>query len=95
MPRKPGAQSKPDYKPSDATREAISAWKTSVQEEERLRKIAQAAIADDLKADPDLPVASVAASSSVPWGIGTIWKIVSEYGVPARQPNKAKKADAS
>lgn len=93
MPRKPGPQTQPDYEPSEATRDAIREWNAAVDEEQRLRKLAQKAIADDLKADPDLPVAVVAKHASVPWGIGTIWNIVSEHQVPPRQPNKAKRSE--
>ncbi|MEW2568371.1 hypothetical protein [Streptomyces sp. NPDC047070] len=95
MPSKPGPRPSADYKPSTATLNAIAAWNAYVEEEARLREAAQAAIAADLKADPDLPVKSVGESPKVPWGVGMIQKIVTKYGVPPRQPNKAKKPDES
>ncbi|MCX4573560.1 hypothetical protein OHB41_10275 [Streptomyces sp. NBC_01571] len=95
MPRKPGAQIQPDHELSDATRAAIKAWEDNVAEEVVLRAAAQKALADELLADPDLPVASLAKAKGVPWGIGTLWNIVAKYNVPARQPNKAKRLDES
>ncbi|MFJ1606992.1 hypothetical protein ACIOHS_27015 [Streptomyces sp. NPDC088253] len=95
MPRKPGAQPQPDHKLSDEARAAIRAWEAHVAQEVVLREAAQKALADELKANPDLPVAALAKAPEVPWGIGTLWHIVSKYNVPARQPNKAKRSDES
>ncbi|MFI0827237.1 hypothetical protein ACH4Q7_22590 [Streptomyces roseolus] len=94
MPRKPGAQPKPTPKLSEETRAAIREWERYVEQEEALRKRAQKALADELIADPDLPVAALAALPEVPWGIGTLRIICAEYGVPPRQPNKAKRPEA-
>ncbi|MER6980552.1 hypothetical protein [Streptomyces carpinensis] len=94
MPRKPGAQPQPDHKLSDAARDAIRAWNEHVAKEEELREAAQNALADELKANPDLPVAALAKNPDVPWGIGTLWNIVAKYDVPARQPNKAKRTES-
>ncbi|MGW2951559.1 hypothetical protein [Streptomyces eurythermus] len=95
MPRKPGARPQPDHKLSEEARLAIKAWEDHVAKEPELRKAAHKALADELKANPDLPVAALAKLPEVPWGIGTLWNIVSEYNVPARQPNKAKRSEAS
>ncbi|MEU7323362.1 hypothetical protein ABZ682_22845 [Streptomyces griseoviridis] len=90
MPRKPGAQPQPDHKLSAEARAAIKAWEANVKEESKLREAAQRALADELKANPDLPVAALAKLPEVPWGIGTLWNLVSKYSVPPRQQNKAK-----
>ncbi|MEU6595334.1 hypothetical protein ABZ923_40110 [Streptomyces sp. NPDC046881] len=95
MPRKPGPQPLPDHKLSDEARAAIKAWEEHVEQEVVLREAAQKALADELTANPDLPVAVLAKLPEVPWGIGTLWNIVGKYDVPARQPNKAKRAGES
>lgn len=92
MPRKPGPQPLPDHKLSDETRAAIKAWEEHVAKEPVLREAAQKALAKELKDNPDLPVAALANDPHVPWGIGTLWAIVSKYKVPPRQPSKAKKS---
>ncbi|MEU6928992.1 hypothetical protein AB0A05_07490 [Streptomyces sp. NPDC046374] len=93
MPRKPGVQPKPAPKLSETTKAAINAWERYVKKEEKLRKAAQKALAQELIADPDLPVAALANLPEVPWGIGTLRIICAEYKVPPRQPNKAKRDD--
>ncbi|MEV6738659.1 hypothetical protein AB0N14_17690 [Streptomyces sp. NPDC051104] len=95
MPRKPGPQPQPDHKLSDEARAAIKAWEDHVAKEEELRERAQKALADELKANPDLPVAALAKNPHVPWGIGTLWNIVAKYDVPARQPAKSKRSAES
>ncbi|WP_328434544.1 hypothetical protein [Streptomyces sp. NBC_00425] len=90
MPRKPGPTPLPHYEPSDRALEALRAWQEAVAEEERLRHAARAALAADLKSDPDLPYASVAKHDRVPWTEMTLRGIGKEYGVQPRQPNKAK-----
>ncbi|MET7809801.1 hypothetical protein ABZT26_02940 [Streptomyces sp. NPDC005395] len=88
-----GKQPLPEYKPSDTARNAIREWEESVKREEELRHAARKALADDLKADTDLPYAAVAAHPAVPWTEATLRIIGQEFAVPPRQPNKAKKAD--
>ncbi|KQW13557.1 hypothetical protein [Streptomyces sp. Root369] len=95
MPRKPGPQIQPDHKLSDEARAAIKAWEDHVAKEPELREAAQKSLADELTANVDLPVANLAKNPEVPWGIGTLWKIVTKYNVPPRQPNKAKRSDES
>lgn len=94
MPRKPGPALQPDYKPSLEAAHALKAWEKSVAEEERLRHAARAALAADLKADPDLPYSAVAKHASVPWTEMTLRNIGKEYGVQPRQPNKAKQLES-
>ncbi|MFF5968207.1 hypothetical protein ACFY64_31690 [Streptomyces collinus] len=91
MPSKPGAKPQPDHKLSAETRAAIKAWEDHVAKEEVLREAAQKALAQELIANPDLPVQTLAKNPLVPWGIGTMWNIVSKHNVPPRQPNKAKR----
>lgn len=90
MPRPLGKKPLPPYKPSDTARTAIKRWEDAVRLEEETRHAARAALASDLKADPDLPYAAVAAHNSVPWTEETLRGIGREYQVPPRQPNKAK-----
>ncbi|MFF4179669.1 hypothetical protein [Streptomyces sp. NPDC001750] len=90
MPRPLGKKPLPPYKPSDTVRTAIKRWEDALKLEEETRHAARAAIAAELKADPDLPYAAVAAHDSVPWTEETLRGIGREYGVPPRQPNKAK-----
>ncbi|MDX3345938.1 hypothetical protein PV387_39415 [Streptomyces sp. ME02-6987-2C] len=91
MPRTPGPLAQPDHKISDATRTAIKEWEAHVAKEVELRNAARKALADELKTNPDLPVAALAKVPEVPWGIQTIWTIAKEYDVPPRQPNKSKR----
>ncbi|MFJ7489725.1 hypothetical protein ACIQZB_00440 [Streptomyces sp. NPDC097727] len=93
MPRPLGKQPLPPYKPSDDARAAIKAWHDAVDLEEKTRHAARKALAGDLLADSDLPYAAVAAHDSVPWTEETLRGIGREYGVPPRQPNKAKPKD--
>jgi hypothetical protein len=88
-----GKQPLPEYKPSDTAREALKAWQDALDLEEKTRHAARKALADELKADTDLPYAAVAAHPLVPWTEATLRIIGGEYGVPPRQPNKAKKQD--
>ncbi|MEH0579050.1 MULTISPECIES: hypothetical protein [Streptomyces] len=88
-----GGKPLPDYKPSDAALDALAAWKKALEDEERTRHAARKALAEELKADTDLPYAAVAAHPLVPWTEATLRIIGTEYKVPPRQPNKAKKAD--
>ncbi|PWI05501.1 hypothetical protein DIZ27_38885 [Streptomyces sp. NWU339] len=88
-----GKQPLPEYKPSETARDAIKAWEDAVKLEEKTRHEARKALADDLKADSDLPYAAVAAHPRVPWTEATLRTIGQEYGVQPRQPNKAKKQD--
>ncbi|MFF6801083.1 hypothetical protein [Streptomyces sp. NPDC012616] len=90
MPRPLGKQPLPPYKPSEKVRAAIKEWQRAVQLEEDTRHAARAAIAWELKNDPDLPYAAVAAHDAIPWTDETLRGIGREYGVPPRQPNKAK-----
>ncbi|MEU1180593.1 hypothetical protein ABZ464_23625 [Streptomyces sp. NPDC005820] len=86
-----GKQPLPEYQPSDAAREALAAWKKALEDEEKTRHAARKALAEELKADTDLPYAAVAAHPLVPWTEATLRIIGTEYKVPPRQPNKAKK----
>lgn len=88
-----GKQPLPDYKPSDAVRAALKAWEDALKAEEKTRHAARKALADELKANPDLPYAAVAAHDIVPWTEATLRIIGGEYKVPPRQPNKAKPQD--
>lgn len=90
MPRPLGKQPLPPYKPSDKVRAAIKEWQDALAKEEKTRHAARAALAAELKADTDLPYAAVAAHDAVPWTEETLRGIGREYGVPPRQPNKAK-----
>ncbi|MFI1702998.1 hypothetical protein [Streptomyces griseoruber] len=85
-----GKQQLPEYKPSDTVRAALKAWEAALQQEELTRHAARKALADELKANPDLPYAAVAAHDLVPWTEATLRIIGTEYKVPPRQPNKAK-----
>ncbi|MFV5998960.1 hypothetical protein ACNPQM_43340 [Streptomyces sp. NPDC056231] len=69
------------------------AFKDALDLEEKTRHAARKALAAELKADPDLPYAAVAAHDSVPWTEETLRGIGREYGVPPRQSNKAKPKD--
>lgn len=90
-----GKQPLPEYKPSDEVRDALKAWQEALQREEDTRHAARKALAEDLKADPDLPYAAVANHPLVRWTEATLRIIGQEYNVPPRQPNKAgKKATA-
>ena len=86
-----GKQPLPEYKPSDAVLDALSEWKKALEREEETRHAARKALAEELKADTDLPYASVAAHPLVPWTEATLRIIGQEFKVPPRQPNKAKK----
>ncbi|GGZ73065.1 hypothetical protein ACFOOM_01110 [Streptomyces echinoruber] len=86
-----GKQPLPEYKPSDAVRAAIKAWEESVALEEERRHAARRALADELKANPELPYAAVAAHPIVPWTEATLRIIGQEFDVPPRNPNKAWK----
>ncbi|MFB0617268.1 hypothetical protein [Streptomyces sp. AGS-58] len=86
-----GKQPLPEYKPSQSTLDAIKAWEAAVDLEETTRHAAQKALADELKADTDLPFAAVAAHPSVPWTEPTLRIIGKAHQVPPRQPNKAKR----
>ncbi|WP_086859820.1 hypothetical protein [Streptomyces milbemycinicus] len=88
-----GKQPLPDYKPSDKVRDALKAWEDALKLEEKTRHAARKALAEELKADLDLPYAAVAAHPIVPWTEATLRIIGTEYKVPPRQPNKAKKTD--
>ncbi|MGW4731789.1 hypothetical protein ACWEQC_21945 [Streptomyces shenzhenensis] len=85
-----GKQPLPKYKPSETALEAITAWEAALKLEEETRAAARKALADDLKADPDLPYAAVAAHPRVPWTEATLRIFGKEFKVPPRQPNKAK-----
>ncbi|KUN37725.1 hypothetical protein AQJ30_15690 [Streptomyces longwoodensis] len=86
-----GPRTLPEYKPSQEVRDALRAWLEAVDLEEERRKAARKALADDLKADPDLPFASMAAHPIVPWSEAMLRIIGAEYGVQPRVPNKAWK----
>ncbi|WP_406178070.1 hypothetical protein [Streptomyces canus] len=88
-----GKQPLPEYKPSDAVRDALAEWKKALELEEKTRHAARKALAEELKADLDLPYAAVAGHPLVPWTEATLRIIGTEYKVPPRQPNKAKKTD--
>lgn len=88
-----GKQPLPEYKPSDTVRAALKAWEEALKREEETRHAARKALADELKANPDLPYAAVAAHDLVPWTEATLRIIGTEYKVPPRQPNKAKQQD--
>ncbi|MFE3033045.1 hypothetical protein ACFXKY_15545 [Streptomyces canus] len=88
-----GGKPLPEYKPSDAVLDALAAWKKALKDEEDTRKAVRKALADELKANPDLPYASVANHPLVPWSEANLRIIGNEHGVPPRQPNKAKKQD--
>ncbi|MER7477370.1 hypothetical protein ABTX60_06905 [Streptomyces sp. NPDC126510] len=88
-----GKQPLPEYKPSEAVRKALKEWEEALAKEEETRHAARKALAEELKADTDLPYAAVAAHPLVPWTEATLRIIGTEYKVPPRQPNKAKKAD--
>lgn len=93
MPRKPAPQPRPAHKLAPETQAAIKVWEDHITKEVELRKAAQKALADELLADPDLPVQVLADTPGVPWGIGTLRAICAEYNVPPRQPNKAKRTN--
>ncbi|MFF0206389.1 hypothetical protein [Streptomyces althioticus] len=86
-----GKQPLPEYKPSEEALAAIKAWQEALELEEKTRHAARKALAEELKADTDLPYAAVAAHPQVPWTEATLRIIGQEYKVPPRQPNKAKK----
>ncbi|MFF5668849.1 hypothetical protein ACFY8S_01715 [Streptomyces hygroscopicus] len=85
-----GKQPLPEFKPSDTTLDAIKAWEDAVKLEEKTRHAARKALADEMKADTDLPYAAVAAHPRVPWTEATLRLLGQEFEVPPRQPNKAK-----
>ena len=67
-----GKQPLPEYKPSDAALDALAEWKEALEREEKTRHAARKALADELKADTDLPYAAVAAHPLVPWTEATL-----------------------
>ncbi|MEU2487087.1 hypothetical protein ABZ593_21070 [Streptomyces sp. NPDC012617] len=81
-----------DYEPSKAMQKAIEQWEKAVEEEERLRHAARAAIARELRTayvirdGVSKPISHAALAKHVPWTEGTITGIAKEYKVaPSRQ----------
>lgn len=89
MPTKRGPAPVPPHKPSPELKAAVKAWLDAVDAEEKTRHAARKAIADELKQNPDLPIAALGKSDAIPWDTEMIRRIAREYNVPYRQPNKA------
>ncbi|MEU7092974.1 hypothetical protein [Kitasatospora aureofaciens] len=85
----PGAADRPKYKPSPALTAALKAWANSVDNEEKLRHAARAAVADDLKASM-ISNSEMAEAEGIPWTEETIRVIAKEHGVPGGRRRKTR-----
>ncbi|MCX4550561.1 MULTISPECIES: hypothetical protein [unclassified Streptomyces] len=68
-----------DYRPSEKMLAAIKAWEDVVEQEEKLRHAARAAIAEELRT---ARVSHGALAKHVPWTEATVTGIAKEYQVP-------------
>ena len=79
-----------DYEPSETMLAAIKEWEQAAAEEERLRHLARAAVAEELRT---AHVSHGALAPHTPWTAATLTGIAKEYGVPGLR-QRSSDADA-
>ncbi|PWI16018.1 hypothetical protein DI272_18980 [Streptomyces sp. Act143] len=73
----------PVYTPSDRLRDQLAGWHLAVDDEKKARAALEKAIADELRANPDLTNAEIAAH--LPWAQEQIRLIARAHNVPRRR----------